>query len=61
MISVCFFISKLEAKGGKLPQKGKYIIKLVEIKESLDICDIGELELLSVKILHLDKTVPPDL
>ena len=35
-----FFISKLEARGGKpLPQK-KSIIKSVDIEESLDICDI---------------------
>ena len=56
-----FFTSKLEASGCKPIPKRKSIIKLVDIKESLDICDIGELEILSVGILHLDKTVPPDL
>ena len=35
-----FFKSKLEAKGGKPLLKRKSIAKLVEIKESLDICDI---------------------
>ena len=35
-----FFNAKLEAKGGKPLLKRKFIIKLAEIKESLDICDI---------------------
>ena len=35
-----FFNSKLEAKGGKPLLKRKSIAKLVEMKESLDICDI---------------------
>ena len=35
-----FFNAKLEAKGGKPLPKRKFIIKLAEIKESLDICDI---------------------
>ena len=56
-----FFISKLETRGGKsLPQK-KSIIKVIDIKESLDICDIWRLEILHVKILHLDKTISSDL
>ena len=35
-----FFYSNLEIKGGKPIPKRKSIAKLVEIKESLDICDI---------------------
>ena len=35
-----FFTSKLEARGGKPIPKRKLIIKLVDIKESLDICGI---------------------
>ena len=35
-----FFSSKLEAREGKPIPKRKSIIKLVDIKESLDICDI---------------------
>ena len=35
-----FFSSKLEARGGKPIPKRKSIIKLVDIKERLDICDI---------------------
>ena len=35
-----FFTSKLEARGGKPIPKRKSIIKLVDIKESLDICDV---------------------
>ena len=35
-----FFSSKLEARGGKSILKRKSIIKLVHIKESLDICGI---------------------
>ena len=35
-----FFISKLEARSGKPLPKRKSIIKLVDIKERLDICDI---------------------
>ena len=35
-----FFSSKLEARDGKPMPKRKSIIKLVDIKESLDICDI---------------------
>ena len=35
-----FLNSKLEAKGGKPLLKRKSIAKLVEMKESLDICDI---------------------
>ena len=35
-----FFNSKLEAKGSKRLLKRKSIAQLVEIKESLDICDI---------------------
>ena len=35
-----FFISKLEARGGKPLPKRKSNIKLVDIIESLDICDI---------------------
>ena len=34
------FTSKLEARGGKPVSKRKSIIKLVDIEESLDICDI---------------------
>ena len=34
------FSSKLEARGSKPIPKRKSIIKLVDIKESLDICDI---------------------
>ena len=56
-----FFTSKLEARCGKPFSKRKSIIKLVGIKESLDVCDIGKLEILCVKILYLDKTVPLDL
>ena len=56
-----FFTSKLETSGNKSIPKRKSIIKSVDIKESLDICDIGELEIISVRILHLDKIVPPDL
>ena len=33
-----FFISKLEERGGKPLPKRKSVIKLVDIKESLDIC-----------------------
>ena len=40
LISVSFFNSNLEAKGGKPLPKRKSIAKLVDIKESLDICDI---------------------
>ena len=35
-----FFSSKLEARGGKAIPKRKSIIKFVDIKETLDICDI---------------------
>ena len=35
-----FFISKLEERGGKPLPKRKSVIKLVDIKESLDICYI---------------------
>ena len=35
-----FLSSELEARGGKPIAKRKSIIKLVDIKESLDICDI---------------------
>ena len=56
-----FFTLKLKAICGKPIPKRKSIIKLVDIKESFDICDIGELEIVSVRISHLDKTVPPDL
>ena len=56
-----FFTSKLEARCGKSISKRKSIIKLVGIKESLDVCDIWELEILCVKILHLEKTVSLDL
>ena len=35
-----FFSSKLETRGSKRITKRKSIIKLVDIKESLDICDI---------------------
>ena len=35
-----FFSAKLEARGGKPILKRKSILKLVHIKESLDICDI---------------------
>ena len=35
-----FFTSKLETSGGKPISKRKSIIKLVDIRESLDICDI---------------------
>ena len=35
-----FFTSKPEARGGKPIPKRKSIIKLVDIKESLDICNI---------------------
>ena len=35
-----FFSSKLEARGGKPIQKRKSIIKLVDIKERKDVCDI---------------------
>ena len=34
------FSSKLEARGGKAIPKRKSIIKFVDIKETLDICDI---------------------
>ena len=51
-----FFNSKLEAKGGKPLWKRKSIAKLVEIKETLDIGDI-----LKVDILHIDRTMPPNL
>ena len=44
IIFVCdfntFFTSKPEVMGGKLLPKRKSIIKLVDIKQSLDICDI---------------------
>ena len=56
-----FFISKQEARGGKPLAKGKFILKLVDIKERLDNVIFGELEILNIKILHLDKTIPPDL
>ena len=35
-----FFSSKLKARGGKPMSKIKFIMKLVDIKERLDICDI---------------------
>ena len=35
-----FFNSKLEAESGKLLLKKKSTVKLVQIKESLDICNI---------------------
>ena len=35
-----FFSSKLEARGGKPIPKRKSVIKLADIKESFDICDI---------------------
>ena len=35
-----FFISKLDVRGGKPLPKRKSIMKLVDIKESLGICDI---------------------
>ena len=56
-----FLTSKLEVRGGKPIPKRKSILKLVDIKESFDIVIFGELEILSVKILHLDITIPSDL
>ena len=35
-----FFTSKLDDRGGKQILKRKSIIKLVDIKESVDLCDI---------------------
>ena len=56
-----FFTSKLETRGGKTLPKRKSIMKLVDIKKSLDISDIWRIRNLSVKILHLDKAILPDL
>ena len=39
-----FFSSKLEARGGKAIPKRKSIIKFVDIKETLDICDIWRIK-----------------
>ena len=44
-----FFSSKLEARFGKPLPKRKSIIKLAEIKESLDICDIWRIRNLKRK------------
>ena len=56
-----FFNWKLVAKGGQPLLKRKSITKLVETNESLDIAMSGELENLTLEILHFDKTIPPDL
>ena len=56
-----FFSAQLKARGGKPILKTKSIIKLVHIKEAWIFVILGELEIFSVKILHLDKTIPPDL
>ena len=56
-----FFSAKLEARGGKPILKRKSIIKLVPSKKAWIFVTFGELEILSIKILHLDKTIPPDL
>ena len=56
-----FFSSKLEARGGKAIPKRKSIIKFVDIKKHWIFVIFGELEILSVKILHLDETIPSDL
>ena len=58
-----FFSSKLEARGGKPIPKRKSITKLVDIDRKKDWIFVifGGLEILSVKVLHLAKTTPPDL
>ena len=56
-----FFNSKLEARGGKPIPKRKLIIKLFDTHQRKIFVIFGKLEILSVKILHLDKTIPPDL
>ena len=35
-----FFNSKLEAQGGNPTLKKKYLVKLIEFKETYDLCDI---------------------
>ena len=44
-----FFSSKLDARGGKPIPKRKFIVKLVDIKERLDICDIWRIRNLKRK------------
>ena len=55
-----FFISKLEARDGKPLPKRKSVIKPVDIKERLDICDIWRIRSHKCQKLSLDKIIAPD-
>lgn len=55
-----FLNSRLQTKDGKLILKRKSISKLNDIEKAWISVISGELEILSVKILCLDKTIPPN-
>ena len=55
-----FLNSRLQTKDGKLILKRKSISKLNDIEKAWISVISGELEILSVTILCLDKTIPPN-
>ena len=56
-----FFVSKLETRGCKTPREENSLEYYLTSKKAWTFVIFEELEILSVKILHLDKTITSDL